>query len=100
MGGGISCSLPTASIDTLDNTFLSQPTKSSKRWAKYKEQVNAKRRQVYEQNPENKRSKSLAWYYLHPSPVRRRAFETYHSNPSPARRRALEAYHLNPSPAR
>ena len=97
VGGGISCSLPISTDNTLDSNFLNQPTKSSKQWMKYTNKVNDKQRHVYKQNPKYKCSKSLAQYHLHPSPVRQCTFEAYHSNPSPARRRALQAYHLYPS---
>ena len=101
---GISCSAPVAADgkvlhDSLSESASSLPTdsKTALKWAKRKEKTNAKRRDLYYQNPEAKRKSSLKNYYINPSPIRKRALDAYYSNPS-VKKRTLEAYHSNPSP--
>lgn len=61
----ISCSVPVMASevaakqnnDTVKES-LSQPTKTSQKWAKYKEIINSKRRTLYKENPLPKRLQS------------------------------------------
>ena len=70
-----------------NNIQLTTPTscKSSKTWAKRKEQTNARRRLLYKESPERKRNNSRKRYHMHASPVRKRVLEAYYSNPSPVK---------------
>ena len=97
---GISCSAPVIDSDIsskhsngMVKESVSQPTKTSQKWAKYKAVTNANRRYLYKQNPQHKRQSCLKNYYLHPSPVKRRALHSYYANPSPVKRHALDAYY-------
>ena len=78
-----------------NNIQLTTPTscKSSKTWAKRKEQTNARRRLLYKESPERKRNNSRKRYHMHASPVRKRVLEAYYSNPSPVKKQALDAYY-------
>ena len=84
-------------LDNISNTNiqLTTPTscKSSKTWAKCKEQINARRRLLYKESPERKRNNSRKRYHMHASPVRKRVLEAYYSNPSPVKKQALDAYY-------
>ena len=104
--GNISSSAPVhtdikVSHDSLLKSALSQPTgsKTVLKWAKNTEKTNARRRYLYNQNPEAKQKSNLKNYYIHPFPIRKRALDAYYSNPS-VKKRALHAYHFNPSPVK